>query len=406
MGRVGAGQRRYARHKCGWQGCRPYGFVIIATVCCCATAFAQQQTPATDSVRADSIRRAQHALATITVTGTQLTDVDERTPNQVEHVDLTHAGIGPTVLITGLQQLPGISIYDDQGSRLQPELEIRGFTVSPIVGSPQGISVFLDGVRENEPDAEEVNFDLLPIAAIDHTTLVRGSDALFGRNSLGGTILLFTKRGTDAPEASLTLGGGSYGEQDLAFSAGGMWNGIDGFIAGSGSNEVGWRQATSANTRNLFATIGHRSGDRSDSSTDIVFSTLYAHDRIYEAGSLPYDWVNANPRINYTPGDNTGPELVQLNLRGITPVLGGTLRTSIFGRRNDIEQFNANIPPPSTANYITNVSGGTTIEWTRPVFVGRTEISTTVGIDYARENVHFQLKNVSSDGVRFSHDTR
>jgi len=33
-----------------------------------------------------------------------------------------------------------------------------------------------------------------------------------------------------------------------------------------------------------------------------------------------------------------------------------------------------------------------------PVFVGHAEISTTVGIDYARENVHFQLKSVNAPG--------
>lgn len=347
-----------------------------------------------DSGRADSVRRTHHALPAVVVTGTRLTDVDERTPTQVEPLDLVHAGIGPSTVFMSLEQLPGVSMYNDQGTRLQPEIEIRGFTVSPVVGSPQGVSVFLDGVRENEPDAQEVNFDLLPTAAIDHSTLVRGSDALFGRNSLGGTILLFTKRGTETPEASLQIGGGSYGEQDLSFSAGGMLHGTDGFIAGSGSNEVGWRQATSANTRNLFAQIGHRFSADPDSGADIVFSALYAHDRIDEGGSLPQEWVGPNPRINYTPGDQTAPELVQFGLRGTGPALGGILRTSLFGRRNDIEQFNGNVPPPNTNAYITNLSAGVTAEWTRPFLIGSAAVSTTVGIDYARENVHFRLTNV------------
>ncbi len=347
-----------------------------------------------DSARADSARRARHTLAAVVVTGTRLTDVDERTPTQVEPLDLTHAGIGPSTIVTSLEQLPGVSTYDDQGSRLQPEIEIRGFTVSPIVGSPQGVSVFLDGVRENEPDAQEVNFDVLPTGAIDHSSLVRGSDALFGRNSLGGTLLLFTKRGTATPEASLQVGGGSYGEQDLSFTAGGMLAGIDGFIAGSGSNEVGWRQATPANTRNVFAQIGHRFSADPDSGADIVFSALYAHDRMYEAGSLPASWVPVDPRINYTPGDQTAPELVQFSLRGTDPVAGGILRTSLFGRRNDIEQYNANVPPPNTNAYITNLSGGLTAEWTRPFILGPTAVSATVGVDYARENVHFRLTNI------------
>jgi len=110
----------------------------------------------------------------------------------------------------------------------------------------------------------------------------------------------FTKRGTDTPEASLTLGGGSYGEQDLAFSAGGTWHGMDGFIAGAGPTSWLARGLRPRTHAICSPAIGHRFGDRSDSSADIVFTALYAHDRIYEAGSLPDDWVNIDPRINYT----------------------------------------------------------------------------------------------------------
>jgi hypothetical protein len=160
---------------------------------CSSVALAQQ--PASDSARrADSIAAAKHKLATVVVTGTRLSDVDERTPSQVEPLDVRKTTPGPDVVMNALLDLPGISLYDDQGARLQPELEVRGFTVSPIVGTPQGVSVFLDGMRVNEPDAQEVNFDLLPSAAIARASLVRGSNVLFGRNSLGGTLLLDTRR--------------------------------------------------------------------------------------------------------------------------------------------------------------------------------------------------------------------
>jgi outer membrane cobalamin receptor len=131
------------------------------------------QQPTSDSARrADSIA-AKHKLATVVVTGTRLSDVDERTPSQVEPLDVRKATPGPDVVMNALLDLPGISLYDDQGARLQPELEVRGFTVSPVVGTPQGVSVFLDGMRLNEPDAQEVNFDLLPSAAIERASLVR-----------------------------------------------------------------------------------------------------------------------------------------------------------------------------------------------------------------------------------------
>jgi outer membrane receptor protein involved in Fe transport len=349
---------------------------------------------ATDSARrADSLRRAQPRLATVVVTGTRLSAVDERTPSQVEQLDLSRATTGPTAAIDALLQLPGVTVFDDFGARLQPELQVRGFTVSPIVGSPQGVGVFLNGVRMNEPDAQEVNFDLLPVAAIDRASLVRGSNVLFGRNSLGGTILLTTRRGGDTPEATVELGGGSFGEQLATVTAGGKVAGIDAFIAASGSNEVGWRQATSSNTRNIFATVGYQWGP-SHERGDIALDFLYGHDKIHEAGSLPESYIQADPRINYTPGDFFAPEAYGLTLRGNQPVAGGVVRATLWGRRNNYEQFNVNVPTPNTDEYIYNLSGGATTEWTRPMVIGTIPVGFTVGLEYERDNVHFRLLDV------------
>jgi hypothetical protein len=50
---------------------------------------------------------------------------------------------------------------------VQPSVTFRGFQASPVTGVPQGISVFVDGVRVNEPAVEEVNFDLLPLDDVE-----------------------------------------------------------------------------------------------------------------------------------------------------------------------------------------------------------------------------------------------
>lgn len=360
---------------------------------------AQQPTTArdsaalADSVRADSVRHARHQLAPVVVNSTRLSAASEETPAQVEQLDLKKAIPGPETLNNALLALPGVSLFDDQGARLQPQLEIRGFNVSPVVGNPQGVSVFLNGVRVNEPDAQEVNFDLLPSAAFDQASLVRGPDVLFGRNSLGGTLLLTTRRGGDTPEATLEVGGGSFGEQTLTTTAGGKFGGIDGFFAFTGENEVGWRQATSSNTRNLFATIGHQWGPTHDSG-DVALDIQYGHDRIYEAGSLPVSYIAISPRINYTPGDFFNPEAVDLALRGNEPLAGGILRGTIFGRRNNVQQFNGNVPPPNTDGFTYNLSGGSTLEWTRPFIIGAVPVGWTMGVEYSRESAHIRLVNV------------
>src|SRR5437667_169315 len=106
----------------------------------------------------------------------------------------------PSVLPDALERLPGVTLQSEQGNRLQPNLAVRGFTASPVTGLPQGLSVFLDGVRLNEPTVEEVNFDLIPLEDIERVDVIRGPSVLFGRNTLGGAVNMVTRRGQEVRE--------------------------------------------------------------------------------------------------------------------------------------------------------------------------------------------------------------
>ena len=357
-----------------------------------------------DTVRTDSSRA--RALAPVVVTGTRLAPamVGVGVVGTVSVVPLLRVPPGPAAVPAALGTLPGVTAFDDQGARLQPELTVRGFLLSPVVGQPQGVSVFLDGVRINEPDAQEVNFDLIPTNALADAALVRGSGALYGKNSLGGALLLTTRRGTAAPELAAEVGAGRFGEWTTSVTAGGRLAkgalaGVDGFVAASGSGETGWRDATGAHTRTLFATVGRRTEHADGTDADVALSVLVAHDAISEAGSLPASYLAVNPRLNYTPGDVFRPDVVHLALRGERPLAGGTLRANVFERRNAIEQYNGNVPPPNTDGHIRNQSGGGTVEWTRPGRLWAVPIALTVGGEYSRNDVRFRLFSVDPPGL-------
>ena len=83
---------------------------------------------------------------------------------------------------------PGVSINETQGNPLQPDISYRGFTASPLLGTPQGLSVYLDGVRINQPFGDVVSWDLIPTSIIRSADLVSGAAPQFGRNSLGGAL--------------------------------------------------------------------------------------------------------------------------------------------------------------------------------------------------------------------------
>ena len=81
-----------------------------------------------------------------------------------------------------------VTVNAAQGNPYQTDISFRGFTASPLVGVPQGLSVFQDGVRINAPFGDVVNWDQLPHSAIASIQLIPRSNPLFGLNTLGGAL--------------------------------------------------------------------------------------------------------------------------------------------------------------------------------------------------------------------------
>src|SRR5262249_52786700 len=121
-----------------------------------------------------------------------------------------------------LEQNPsGISSNAAQGNPFQPDINFRGFSASPLLGTPQGVSVFQDGVRVNEPFGDVVNWDLVPQSAIASIQLIPGSNPTFGLNTLGGAVAVYTKSGAEYPGGAVQISGGSFGRR----TAGVEWGG-------------------------------------------------------------------------------------------------------------------------------------------------------------------------------------
>ena len=56
----------------------------------------------------------------------------------------------------------GVFVNEMQGNPFQPDLNYRGYTASPLLGTPQGLSIYMDGVRLNQPFGDVVSWDLIP----------------------------------------------------------------------------------------------------------------------------------------------------------------------------------------------------------------------------------------------------
>jgi iron complex outermembrane recepter protein len=294
----------------------------------------------------------------------------------------------PRLLADALGTQPGISLYDDLGSPSKLNLSTRGFNVGPVVGLPPGVSVFLDGVRQNEPDAAEVNFDLLPMEHVQRVELLSGSGSLLGPNSLGGAVNLITRRGNGPLEAEAEISGGSYGSYSAEASLGGVsGGGWDYYLAGGYENEDGWRQATGAENLNGFVNLGRRGPERG-----ISFQAFGAESRAETAGSLPESLFDSSPRTNFTVGDFEDLNLLQGSVSGYLP-LGNTRGSfTAYARRSRAERFNVNQAPDNNVrSFTTNATLGGNLDWrwTKPRSNG--SFSLRLGADGGRNRVHIQL---------------
>jgi outer membrane receptor protein involved in Fe transport len=218
-------------------------------------------------------------------------------------------------------------------------LSSRGFFASPVVGLPQGVSVFLDGIRQNEPDAAEVNFDLLPMEHVTRVELLSGTASLLGRNSLGGAINLVTNTGGGRTTGELEVSGGNFKTFGTDGSiAGSFEHGKWSYYAGAGyDREDGWRQQTGAEQYNGFFNLG-----RLTEHWGLRLQGYGAKSRAETAGSLPESVYRTRPDSNLSSGDFEDLNNLQLAVSGYARSARGQFSASAFVRRHHAERFNVN----------------------------------------------------------------
>jgi outer membrane receptor protein involved in Fe transport len=214
------------------------------------------------------------------------------------------------------RNLGGVNVNDISGSPFQNDITFRGFRASPVLGASQGISVYLDGVRVNEPFGDVINWDMLPEAAIGSILLVPGSNPLYGLNTLGGALALTSKSGRANPgfEADLSASDSGRRRLDLAYGAKfeDNWHSL---VAATGFDDAGWRDHSGGRIGNLFFKLGHTRGD-----TDWSVSLLGGRSRLLGNGLLPSGpggLYELDRRAVYTFPDETRNQLAQaiFNLR-------------------------------------------------------------------------------------------
>jgi outer membrane receptor protein involved in Fe transport len=209
------------------------------------------------------------------------------------------------------RRMNGVHVNEVQNNPFQPDVNYRGYTASPLLGTPQGLSAYLDGVRLNQPFGEVVSWDLIPRIAVSSTTLLPGSNPLFGLNTLGGALALRTKDGRSHAGTTVQASYGSDVRRLLEVEHGGQTASrrMHWYLAGTLFAEDGWREESPSDVRQLFGKIGWER-DRGS----VAVSLSHADNSLNGNGVQEFRLLANDYASIYTKPDTTDNQSMLLNV--------------------------------------------------------------------------------------------
>ncbi len=239
------------------------------------------------------------------------------------------------------RRFSSVSINHAQSNPLQPDLNFRGFTASPLLGMAQGLAVYVNGVRANEPFGDTVNWDLIPESAIQDVQLGGGAQPMFGENALGGALVIRYKNGFQSNGGAGELYGGSYGRVGAMLEAGGNdgtkgWYGNVDYLT-----EDGWREHSGSEALRAFGSFSLE-GERSSGELSVLLGST----RLRGNGTAPVELLEEARREVFTWPDITENETVQLTLQGERRLQSDwRLAANVFWRAVHTDSFNGDATP-------------------------------------------------------------
>lgn len=237
------------------------------------------------------------------------------------------------------QRITGVTLNSAQGNPLQPNLQFRGFTATPLLGGAEGISVYVDGVRVNELFGDTVNWDLIPEEAMAQMALLSGANPVFGLNTLGAAILIRTKDGFSDPGVRAEAYTGSFGRSEATLESGGNRGGWGYYLLINHFDEDGWRDYSASHLSDLLGVLSWR-GER----TEADLRVSRAKTVLTGNGTQSVALLSVAPDSVFTAPDRTRNEYLGVTLQGKFRVDDATsLSATAFTRRVDTQSYNGDI---------------------------------------------------------------
>jgi outer membrane receptor protein involved in Fe transport len=260
------------------------------------------------------------------------------------------------------RNLTGVTVNSAASNPLQPNLQFRGFTASPLLGGSEGVSVYVDGVRVNEVFGDSVNWDLIPEEIISSMSVISGANPVYGLNTLGGAIEIVTRNGFTDPGLHIQSTAGSWGRDESSIQGGGN-NGMWGWYGVADHfEERGWRDYSNSNANNFLANGSYR-GDRATLDLHLA----HAETKLNGNGASPLGEIAIRPQAVFTAPDRTQNYYDLINLQGTYKFSDDALLSAtLFGRQVNTRSYNGDATDfeecDDNADFLCDASGAPVLD--------------------------------------------
>jgi outer membrane receptor protein involved in Fe transport len=294
------------------------------------------------TARADNASSSPESLQEVVIQTTPLpgpgVDLDE-VPGNVQVISATDISRQGTASLTSALDtgLSSININDDLDDPFQPDILYRGFEASPVLGTPQGLAVYQNGVRINEAFGNTVNWDMIPPNAIDKVEIV-SSSAVYGLNALGGAISVDMKNGFNSQGADLEASGGSFDQQNITAEAGGHSGALGFYVAARALDWRGWRFMSSDRLRDVYAALSLHTDA---ANFDLTYTR--AQNTLNGQGPAPVQELDYLRSLAFTGPQTNVNDLNFVTLNGTVPLPENwSMQTALYYRQYGQSVLNGN----------------------------------------------------------------
>ena len=228
--------------------------------------------------------------------------------------------------------LGSVSLSDSEGNPFQTNLDFHGYTASPVLGTPQGLAIYQNGSRINEPFGDVVYWDFVPLYAIEKLQLIPGSNPVFGLNALGGAVTMQAKTGFDVQGLQTNMSAGSFDRQQ-AIAQYGIATGDVAFYTGlMAANDGGWRDFSPSQVFQSYSDLELRKGD-----LNLGASFTFANNHLAGNAAAPEQQLEITRAAAFAIPDTSHDHLIFLQGRGDYQVNSAlSLQATVYFRNSEV----------------------------------------------------------------------